>query len=117
MEEKITVLLVEPGKDPKLTEVANRLPDMQELVGGHIEAYGLDEDEKNLMVCNEEGKIMGLPVNFLLRSEGKCIDYVAGTAFICSTDGEGNFTSFRGSPEELGRCIRRGIRGEVMLRW
>ena len=36
------------------------------------------------IVCNEEGKLNGLPLNRAIRDEkGKIIDVIAGTAFIC----------------------------------
>lgn len=40
MNEKITVLLVEPGKYPKPIEIEDTLEAMQEVVGGDIEEYG-----------------------------------------------------------------------------
>lgn len=41
MNEKITVLLVEPGKYPKPIEIEDTLEAMQEVVGGDIEEYML----------------------------------------------------------------------------
>ena len=37
--EKISVILVEPGKYPKLIEIEDTLEAMQETVGGYIEEY------------------------------------------------------------------------------
>lgn len=58
MNEKITVLLVEPGKYPKPIEIEDTLEAMQEVVGGDIEEYMPFEDEVAI-ICNEEGKMNG----------------------------------------------------------
>lgn len=50
------VLLVEPGKEARMTEVGNDLRSLQSLVGGYIEAtYPFDDPVA--LVCNDEGKI------------------------------------------------------------
>ena len=50
------------------------------------------------LVCNEEGKISGLPLNRAIRDDdGKIIDVVAGTFFICGAEGD-HFSSI---PKEL----------------
>ena len=65
-------------------EIANRLEALQAMVGGYIETIPFGD---HLAIVNEEGRIMGLPVNFLLYGEPIC-----GTAVICETHGE----EFRG---------------------
>ena len=48
-------------------------------------------------ICNEEGKLEGLPLNRALRTEdGEIYDIIAGNFFICGL-GEENFCSL--SPE------------------
>lgn len=59
---KISVLLVQPGKYAQMIEVEDTLEAMQELVGGDIEEYMPFEDEV-AVVCNEEGKMRGLALN------------------------------------------------------
>lgn len=44
-----------------VTEVDNTLKALQEVVGGHIEAVTLATDL--VIICNEEGRLMGLPHN------------------------------------------------------
>lgn len=54
-------------------------------------------------VCNEEGKINGLPLNRAVYADpnrGEMLDIIAGTFFICDCSGE-NFGSL--SPEQLRR--------------
>ena len=55
---------------------------MQHEVGGHIEAIYPYEDPVAL-VCNEEGKLEGLPLIRALRDEdGDIYDVVAGTFMV-----------------------------------
>ena len=82
MRDEITVLKVEPGKPPEVVSMANTLRAMQEMVGGYIEIVPLDDA---CLVCNDEGKLLGLPFNRALRDErGATYDVVAGTFFLCS---------------------------------
>lgn len=77
------VLVIEPGRQPKMQEIESRLTAMQMTVGGYIEAIYPWWDEVAL-VCNDTGKIMGLPLNRpLFNDDGELIDFIAGTFFIC----------------------------------
>ena len=91
------VLLVEPGKEARMTEVSNDLRSLQSLVGGYIEAtYPFDDPVA--LVCNDEGKIMQMPLNRALRGEdGKIYDAIAGPFFVCGI-GEDDFCSL---PKDL----------------
>ena len=60
------ILLVEPGKVPRPAEIAPSLEAMQKVVGGSIEAV-YPFDEPVALICNEEGKLLGLPLNRSLR--------------------------------------------------
>lgn len=66
--ETISVLLIQPGKYPKTVEIEDSLEAMQALVGGDIEEYMPFEDEVAI-ICNEEGKISGLPLNRAVYAE------------------------------------------------
>lgn len=59
---KLSMLLVEPGKYPRMIEVEDSLEAMQRVVGGDIEEFMPYEDEIAI-ICNEEGKINGMPPN------------------------------------------------------
>lgn len=91
-EEKITVLLLEPEQEARVIELDNSLESMQKTVGGNIEViYPFTNDA--CIVCNEEGKLLGLPLNRALYDDcDKICEVIAGTAFICGT-GDENFTS------------------------
>ena len=85
----IRVVLVEPGKLARIAEVGTTLDAMQRTVGGDIEAY-YPFEEQVCIVCNEEGKINGLPLNRAIRDAdtGDIADIIAGTFFICDCSGE-----------------------------
>jgi hypothetical protein len=80
----IQVVLVEPGKTARIAEVGTSLDAMQQTVGGSIEAY-YPFEEQVCIVCNDEGKINGLPLNRAIRDEdtNEIVDIIAGTFFIC----------------------------------
>lgn len=80
---KISVLLIQPGKYPKTVEIEDSLEAMQRLVGGDIEEYMPFEDEVAL-VCNDEGKINGMPLNrAIYDSAHRITEIMAGDFFIC----------------------------------
>lgn len=85
------VLLVEPGKAARPVEIKNELHEMQQIVGGLIQVLYPWEDPAAI-VCNDEGKLMGLPLNRVLED----YDVIAGTFFICGIQGE----SFTGLTEQ-----------------
>lgn len=96
---KLSILLVEPGKCPKVIEIEDTLEAMQNIVGGDIEVYEPFDDEIAI-VCNEEGKVKGLPLNRAVYSNrGELVDIIAGAFFVCyaPVDSEG----FLNLPKEL----------------
>jgi len=93
------ILVVEPGKSPVITEIDGSLKEMQKIVGGTIQAiYPFPEEVA--LVCNDEGKILGLPMNRGLRDErGSMYDIVYGTFFLCGAPSDSErFASL--SPEQ-----------------
>lgn len=66
--EKITVLEIELGKEPKTVEIYSGLKSLQPKIGGLIECVYPWEDNVGI-ICNEEGKIIGLPLNRSLRDD------------------------------------------------
>lgn len=79
------ILLIEPGKPPISTTVDDSLEAMQAIVDGYIQAV-YPFEEPVALVCNEEGKLLGLPLNRALRhpETGVIYDIIAGTFFLCS---------------------------------
>ena len=78
------VVVVEPKKKPMVQDVGSDLESMQKIVGGPIEAV-YPFDEPVALVCNEEGKLLNLPLNRALRDdEGNVYDIISGTFFVCA---------------------------------
>lgn len=99
MNEKITVLLVEPGKYPKPIEIEDTLEAMQEVVGGDIEEY-MPFDDEIAIICNEEGKMNGSELNRAVYSKDKQIlDVIAGKFFVAYAPFESE--SFLSMPKDL----------------
>lgn len=87
----MTVLVVAPGEVPQAKGIATGLESLQSEVGGYIEAV-YPFEEPVAIVCNEEGKLTGLPLNRALRDEtGEVYDILAGTFLIVGL-GEEDFT-------------------------
>lgn len=86
----IRVLIVEPHLRPYGATICPKLHSMQDLVGGCIQVVhdGLLNDDA-VIVCNEEGKLAGLPANRALRdSRSKVRDVICGTFMVVGTAGE-----------------------------
>ena len=72
-ETRISVLLVEPDRYPRMIEIDDTLEAMQAVVGGDIEEYMPFEDEVAI-VCHEEGKLIGLPPNRAVYAEPETVE-------------------------------------------
>ena len=78
------VVIVEPKKKPVVQDIDSDLKSMQKIVGGPIEAV-YPFDEPVALICNEEGKLLNLPLNRALRDdEGNVYDIISGTFFVCA---------------------------------
>ena len=94
---KLRVVMVEPGKPAYETEIDNTLEAEQKAVGGDIEVVPLSDE--TLLICNEEGKLNGMQGN---RRIGK--DVIAGQFFIVGEDGD-EFRSL--TDEEVTESLKR----------
>ena len=95
-ENTLTVLEIVPGQYPKQVEIDPDLKSLQQAVGGNIGASYPFSDPVAI-VYNDDGKLMGLPLNRALRDEdGQIYDAVAGTFLVVGL-GEEDFASL--SPE------------------
>ena len=112
--EAMLVLMIKPGKAPCRMELGHSLAEMQKAVGGSIQILYSFEDPVAL-VCNEEGKLLGLPANRALRDErGAVYDIVCGTFFLCGAPPDSD--TLEGLTEEqASRYERRFARPELFL--
>ena len=95
----MNVLVVEPMKKPYMKDIDSGLHSLQQEVGGYIEAIYPYEDLVGL-VCNEEGKMEGLPLNRAIYSKsGEMFDVIAGTFLIVGLSEE-NFSELSGELAE-----------------
>ena len=101
-EDKITVVFLEPGKLARIEKIDASLEGLQGAVGGYIEAM-YPFEEQVCVICNEEGKINGMPLNRAIRMDGQILDVIAGPFFICDCRGE-NFGSL--SAEQQRRYLK-----------
>ena len=104
---KIKVLLVEPEKYPKEIEIDDSLEAMQEVVGGDIEEY-MPFDDDVAIICNEEGKVRGLPLNRAVyvqdNDKKEMVDIICGKFFICYAPPESE--SFQSLPDDMNLLSR-----------
>ena len=101
------ILLIEPEKIPRPLEIEPSLKSMQQLVGGSIQAV-YPFEELVALICHEEGKLLGLPLNRTLRSPetGEIYDIIAGPFFLCSAPPDSDhFESL--TDEQLERYTKR----------
>lgn len=85
MDMNLTALLLCPGQKPERITFPHELREMQKIVGGSIEAIYPFEDDAAAIICNEEGKLLGLEPNRAIRDPetGELLDILCGTCFIC----------------------------------
>lgn len=80
--EMITVLVLEPMKKPYVKEIEHTLENLQNEVGGSIEAVYPFED-KVAIICNDEHKFNGMPMNRCLRDQdGEIYDILGGNLLV-----------------------------------
>lgn len=90
---QITVLVVEPGKAPYTKEIGDDWRAFQAEVGGAFQIVYPGYDPVGL-VCNDDGKLLGLPMNRGLRDDaGDLYDVIAGTFFLVGLGGGGTTVS------------------------
>ena len=82
------VVYVEPGKPACVREIGTELQDIQEAVGGGLFECVYPHDDRTVLVCNDEGKLLGMEGNRRLETGS----IIAGPFFVIGDDGE-NFRS------------------------
>ena len=91
-QKEITVLMVEPGKHPKVTKIKDDLDSLQKAVSIGADYQGLIEfvslGNGDCIMCNEEGKLIGLEGNRRLGN-----DIFVGVFYIMSENEDGELLS------------------------
>ena len=107
------VVMVEVGRKACEMELEDSLASMQRAVGGLIQAVYEPGGRDAALICNDEGKLLGLPLN-LRDEDGEIYDAIAGTFFICGAlaDSE-NFTSL--TDEQVAYWLRRFAKPEFFV--
>ena len=89
---EIKVLMVAPGEHPREVVLKNDLDALQKAVSIGCDYQGLIEvislGKGVCIICNEEGKLLGLEGNRRLGS-----DIIAGVFYVVGEDKRGNFVS------------------------
>lgn len=81
--ERIRMLEIAPLEKPRLIEVEHTLGNLQELVGGTVQAVYPWPDYVAVL-CDDDGKAKGYPANRILEDEeGNPYDIIVGTFYIC----------------------------------
>lgn len=84
---KIKMFCKRPDSPGYMTYISDTLQNLQKNVGGYIETItimglGKDRDQTVVVICNEEGKLRGLPYNCKVLGEP-----IMGNFMICGVDG------------------------------
>ena len=95
--EMIQVWVKKPGKAPVKREIGNHLADLQAFVGGWIETFTVTHDA--VIICNEEGKLRGLPYNCTV-----CDEHFVGNIILAGTKGD-EFADIPYSEETLQKMF------------
>lgn len=81
--ERIRMLEIAPLEAPRLIEVDHTLENLQELVGGTVQAV-YPWDDLVAILCDDDGKAKGYPANRILVDEdGNPYDIIVGNFYIC----------------------------------
>ena len=95
----LKVVYVEPGKPAYAAEIEDTLQAKQRAVGGMIEL--VNNGDGTAIICNEEGKLEGLPAN---RRIEEISDVIVGNFFVVGL-GKEDFRSL--TDEETEKYIKR----------
>ena len=94
------ILLVKPEQKPEIDEIDGSLESMQYVVGGLIQMIcPFADDPETALICNDEGKLLDLPVSrILIDDRYNVLDVISGTFFLCAAPPDSN--TFESLPED-----------------
>ena len=99
-EDRIQVVLCEPGKKARVTTILNTLESLQHMVGDSFIEAIYPFDDPVAIVCDEEGKLKQAELNRSLRDEfGEIYDIIAGPFLVVGLS-EDDFASLSKDHQE-----------------
>ena len=101
------VVYVEPGKPACVREISTELEDIQEAVGGGLFECVYPHEDNTVLVCNDEGKLLGMEGNRRLDTGS----IIAGPFFVIGDAGE-NFRSL--TDEEVETYLQKYAEPEII---
>lgn len=119
-DEKITVLMVEPGKKAYAKEIGTSLEELYRVLDCDCIQTFYPYQDLVVIVCDDEGKINGSKPNRAIYGEdGKMMDIICGKFFICDCSTE----RFQSLPDDMMQKYKKQflmperlvrINGEIM---
>ena len=106
-------IIVEPDERPRVADIQSNLESLQAIVGGDIQVVYPYEDPVGI-ICNEEGKLLGLPLNRALRDDhGEIYDILSGTFVVAglTEDDFGDLTE-----EQITKYMKQFHNKEMFIR-
>ena len=86
MDAKVRCIIKRPDEQyGHVTNISTSLKNLQKIVGGFIQTVTLTDN--TVIICNEEGKIIGLAPNFIIGT-APFQDVILGEAIVIGVDGE-----------------------------
>lgn len=112
---EIKVVIAKPMREAFIYTIKNELEELQKIVGGYIETLDFTREDNVTIICNEEGKINGLPLNRSLAHEGEIWEIIAGTMIIVGDDYEnGQFIGL--TDEQAEKYLNQFLKPEVFYK-
>lgn len=112
---EIKVVIAEPMREAYIYTIKNELSELQKIVGGYIEVLPFTREDNVTIICNEEGKIDGLPLNRSLAHDGEIWEIIAGTMIIAGDDYmNGEFIGL--TDEQAEKYLNQFLKPEVFYK-
>ena len=87
MSKKLKCIIKRPDEPyGHVAHISATLENLQKTVGGYIETVGLTESD--VIIVNEEGKLLGLEKNLRMYGDTAYSDTLVGTIIVLGTNGD-----------------------------
>ena len=106
------IIKIMPGHEPVMDDINNTLADLQQVVGGYIETVTLPRTGL-VIIVNEEGRLLDLPVNGVLNIGSLTGQLLVGTVLVVrAAPGAEDFSGVRACDLGLIRACWVPAKGE-----